>query len=94
VVEAEGYGSSITRVMHYGLSRRGGLPSLSSLPERLQEIADRIGWGDRPLEEMIGPWDREESYEEATYRERVESERRARSLSSHTYGGSRGEEQA
>lgn len=58
LVEVSGAGELVSRVISHGIYRRGGVRLLSDR-ERLQRIADRLGWS-HPPEELIVEWAGEE----------------------------------
>lgn len=65
VVEVEGHGQIFSRVYLQGIWRKGGVKPLA--PVTLESIAEELHF-QRPAEELLTPWQGEESWEEASTR--------------------------
>lgn len=61
-VEVEGLGSWVSRLFCSGLYRRGGVRPGKPGPERLADVAKRLGWKGDPLDLIATGWDGEEPY--------------------------------
>ncbi len=73
LVEVEGHGEMVSRAYSYGIWRRGGVRSKvgKTDAEKLEEIADKLGWLWPPADLLKSDWLGEESLEDAKKRAAV-----------------------
>jgi hypothetical protein len=64
-VEVEGHEAVVTRIFEHGIWRRGGVKPRNPT---LKEIAEKLGWKHDP-KDLLGPWEGEETMEEARARQ-------------------------
>lgn len=61
VIEVEGHGEFISRLIKAGLYRGGGVKRPQNSKEPLKELANKLGWTKDPNELLTDGWDEEES---------------------------------